>query len=198
MPGGDPLADRQPDPAFATLLVGRRLLEDLEDSVVVLLGDPRPVVGDRELPRAAGVGRCYLYFRRVATVLDRVFDEVLEQLAELVAVGGHRRQRLGIDLGTGFVSEDCQSLQRFGEYVVGVDGLEVLAAGFDPRVLQQRVDHRRHPRGVARRAVDVELGVVIEIVAVFGLQQVEIARDAPQRLLEVMGGDVGELLEVLV
>ena len=61
---------------------------------------------------------------------------------------------------------------------------------------QQVVDHPLHALDAGDRVADELAGAVVEPVAVLALEQRDEARDRAQRLGEIVGGDVGEGLEV--
>ena len=55
-----------------------------------------------------------------------------------------------------------------------------------------------HPRDAVDDVVEELVGVGVELVLVLALDQLHVAGDHPQRLLQVVRGDVGELFEFLV
>ena len=75
-------------------------------------------------------------------------------------------------------------------------GSRLAAAAPDPREREQVVDQRLHPLRAVDGEVDVLVGALVELAAVARLQRLAEARDLAQRLLQVVGGDVGELLEL--
>ena len=66
----------------------------------------------------------------------------------------------------------------------------------DAREREQVVDQHLHPLGAVDGEVDVLLAALVELVGVARLQRLAEARDLAQRLLQVVRGDVGELLEL--
>ena len=68
----------------------------------------------------------------------------------------------------------------------------------DARELEQVVDQLLHPLGAVDRELDVAVGALVELARVAALEHLREARDLAQRLLQVVRGDVGELLELLV
>ena len=66
------------------------------------------------------------------------------------------------------------------------------------REVEQVVDQLLHPLGAVDREGDVLVGALVELPLVAALEHLGEARDLAQRLLEVVRGDVGELLELLV
>ncbi len=104
MTGHDALTDSQPD---ACAVAVATCIEEPEDIVLLGRWDARPIVADRK-PVA---GRCLrgvdLDSDSVLAVFDRVFDEVLKQLSQLVGVavtdgseGGARFEFTGVRTGT--------------------------------------------------------------------------------------------------
>ncbi len=65
----------------------------------------------------------------------------------------------------------------------------------DPGEGEEVVDQRLHPLGAVDREADVFGAAFVELVAVSLLQQLAERGDLAQRLLQIVGGDVGELLE---
>ena len=74
--------------------------------------------------------------------------------------------------------------------------LELRASG--PRVVEQVVDERLHALDAGDDEVDEAVGVLVQAAAVAAGEQVDKAGDDAQRLGEIVGGHVGELLEVAV
>ena len=68
----------------------------------------------------------------------------------------------------------------------------------DPRERQQVVDQVLHALGAVHGEPDVLVRARVELAAVALLEQLAERRDLAQRLLEVVRGDVRELLELLV
>src|SRR3954453_13534431 len=86
----DSLADRQAAPRARVLLLGVQPLEDHEDPPRVARVEPDPVIADREHPLLAlASGGEVDVGRALAPELDRVADQVLEELADLGAVAPH-------------------------------------------------------------------------------------------------------------
>ena len=64
--------------------------------------------------------------------------------------------------------------------------------------VEQVVDERLHPLRAVDGELDVLVRALVELAAVAALEHLGEARDLAQRLLQVVRGDVGELLELLV
>ena len=64
------------------------------------------------------------------------------------------------------------------------------------REREQVVDQVLHPPRAVDGEADVLVGALVELAAVALLEQLAEARDLAQRLLQVVRGDVGELLEL--
>ena len=79
---------------------------------------------------------------------------------------------------------------------MAVDGLERAPAAADARELEQVVDELLHPPGAVGGELDVRLRAVVELPLVAPLEHLGEARHLAQRLLQVVRGDVGELLEL--
>src|SRR4051812_29176108 len=91
----DPPADRQPDPGPLVLLAPVQAAEHLEDALGVALLDADAVVAHDDVPlaRLADALDPHLGRHARACELDRVGDEVLQQLADLGGVAVHGAQR---------------------------------------------------------------------------------------------------------
>ena len=79
----------------------------------------------------------------------------------------------------------------------GLDALERRRQPADARELEQVVDQLLHPLGAVDGELDVAVGALVELALVAALEHLGEARDLAQRLLQVVRGDVGELLELL-
>ncbi len=93
---------------------------------------------------------------------------------------------------------DLQVEQRLLEGLVRVDQVELVGLGLDPRVREQVLDHLLHLLRAVDDEVDVPVGPLVDLALVPPLQELGEARDRPERLLQVVRGDVRELLELLV
>ena len=79
---------------------------------------------------------------------------------------------------------------------LAVGRLEALATGADPRIRQQVVDERLHPADAIDGVADQLVGTSIQLALVALLENLHAPRHGPQRFLQVVRGDVGELLQV--
>lgn len=99
----DLLADCQPDAGAGILFASVESLENNENALGVLWGDADPIVLYGEGPTVAiSVGRDMNAGSFVPSELDRISNEVLEQLTQLRAVSHHRRE--------GIVGHHCTAL----------------------------------------------------------------------------------------
>ncbi len=135
----------------------------------------------------------------VAAELDRVGDQVLEHGGEQAA---RRPRRTGRSSATtsppDSSSADASRPRACATSVVGVDALVRRGHPPDAREVEQVVDQLLHPLGAVDRERDVAVGALVELALVAALEHLGEARDLAQRLLQVVRGDVGELLELLV
>src|SRR3954447_20068673 len=99
MPLDDALTDRQPDARAGILRAGMQALKDTEYPLVILRRDTDAVVLHRELPFHPRPLHADMNSRSliVAPVLDRVSDQVLEQMLHLPVAHSHGRQRVAGD-----------------------------------------------------------------------------------------------------
>ena len=87
----------RPVPGFASR-PDERAAELLEDQALLLERDPRPLVADAHLDRPLVGARDHRDLRSRPGVLDRVRDQVVDELAQPLGVAADRRQR-ATDLG---------------------------------------------------------------------------------------------------
>jgi hypothetical protein len=85
-------ANRQADPGARIFRLGMEALKDDEDALRILRRNPDPIVPDGKVPgiSLARGGEGDLW-RRLAAILDRVGNQILEELAELHPVARYRR-----------------------------------------------------------------------------------------------------------
>ena len=199
----DLLAQRQPDAGAAVGVAAVQALEDDEHLVDELRGDADAVVRHGEQP---------LVVRRVprshsiddprrdalAAELHRVADQVLPQHRQQRRIADDLRQRVGRadDLGAGLLDRDrrgcpAPSSSAASRSTSACGGVEPA----DPREGQQVVDQHLHALGAVDGEGDVLDAALVELVAVALLEQLAERGDLAQRLLQVVRGDVGELLE---
>src|SRR5438132_848988 len=98
---GDLLTDRKPDAGPGVLAHRMQALEQHEDALEVLRLDADAVVGDADVPLAGLLHRADMDVRpRRAAELERIADQVLEDLREPHHVAVHGGQRVQGDRGT--------------------------------------------------------------------------------------------------
>src|SRR6185295_4331385 len=113
VPLHDLLADRQPDAVALILAPGVEALKDPEDALEVLRLDPDAVVLHREAPRLAFPHGGDVDLRGLGPAeLDRIGDQVLEELKELRGIDGQRRERVVSHLGAALPDRDGQVVER--------------------------------------------------------------------------------------
>jgi hypothetical protein len=190
VPLDDLLDDGQADPRPLVLVVGvePRNISKIRSKYSLL--DPDPVVPDRELPSAVSLlGRDPDLGRHAGpAVLDRVPDQVREDLLELGRVGqdaGHRADR---DRRAGLADRARGGGARRGDDRARVRRLEGLRPRLDPRDLEQvriRVCIRRPP-STMNPMYSSASGRACPFVPPF--EELAEADDAPERLLQVVAG----------
>src|SRR5260221_3708868 len=191
------LADGEADTGARVLGLVVQTLEHHEDALEILRLDTDAIVADGELEVGFlfDAGDVDPGHRRRAE-LERVADQVLEQLRQLRFVGAHPGQRVPGHRCARLLDGAAQVADRLVERWLHLDRQELLAAGADARVGKQVLDQLLHARGDLDHEAHDLLGVAVEPVAVATLYQLRIARHHAQRLLQVVRGDVGELLEL--
>ncbi len=100
--------------------------------------------------------------------------------------------------GVGGLDAGLQVAQGLVEHGVQVGGDEGPAARADAREGEQIGDEPLHAGGAVEGAGNVAPGLGIQLVREAVLEELDVTADGPQRLLEVVRGDIGELLEVAV
>ena len=134
--------------------------------------------------------------RLAAAELQRVAEQVLEHRGEQRQLGQHQRQVPDLDGGAGLLHRRAR-LSLAWASAASLDDQRGLARGPPhPAERQQVVDQRLHPLGAVDGELDVLVGPVVQLARVAALQQLAEARHLAQRLLQVVRGDVGELLEL--
>ncbi len=126
------------------------------------------------------------------------FDEVLEKLTELHQVGAHGRQFVADDYRLFFIDGDLQTIERVFYRGCGFDRRRRSSLHIDTRLDEQILDDDLHALGV----VDQEcmyFAASSSSESPKSLQkQFGVDRHPAQRLLQIMGGDIGELFQLRV
>src|SRR5947208_15730283 len=131
------LDDRQADPGSRVLALVVQALEHHEDALEVLRLDADAVVAHREFPFRALVGGAHVHGGRGIGLaeLQRVADQVLEQLRELSFVAMDRRQLVLRHRRAGVLDRGAQVGERTLKGRLGLDRLEVSVAGYYVRLV---------------------------------------------------------------
>src|SRR5699024_10858830 len=194
----DLLAHCQTDTGTGVFFASVQPLEDHEDSFRVLRFDTDSVVDTAEDPFVTTTFDADVHARRVLTPeLHGVADEVEEHLGEQGAVTLDGGQRVVGDHCLDLFQASGQAAERIPQSHVEVDGGEILGPA-DPGKGQQVVDEGLHTLGALDGEVDVGVGTFVELPLVTALQQLTETRHLTQRLLQVVRGHVGELLQFQV
>src|SRR5947207_11340852 len=195
---GDPPADRQADAGAGVLLAAVEPAEHLENALGVALLDADAVVAYDDVPLTRLVDALDANLRRdvVARELDRVGDQVLQQLADLGRVALHGAERAMGDRRPALEDRAFVRAQHAFEDRVGIDRHALDLDAADARVPQQVVDQELHPLRAVDGGVDELVRGLVELASVAALQQLQVARDHPQRLAQVVRRDVGEVLQL--
>ena len=97
-----------------------------------------------------------------------------------------------------FLKGQLQILQGGVQGLVEIRRNKGLAPGADAGKIEQMRDELAHAPGAVHHVGHVALAVVVKLAGAALGQQIGKARDLAQGFLEVMGGHVGELFQVLV
>src|SRR5574341_1244391 len=193
------LADRQPDAGARVLALVVQALEHHEDALVVLRLDADAVVLHFKGPFLGAFDDAHMDpGHGIRAELERVADQVLEELRELPLVGLQRRHRVVSDRGARFLDRGAQVEQRPAQRRFARHRPELLALGADARVGEQVLDQLLHARGAVDDVGHELARVALEAALVAPAEELRIARHHAQRLLQVVRGDVGELLQLRV
>ena len=200
---GDLAAERQADAGAGVDVARVQPLEDAEDALLVVALEADAVVGDGEgdhagaraaggldaHDRAARSGRWNLsalpirFCSSWRICVGSAVTVGSVPISTLPPVSSTRASRSSSD-----VAGDAVEVDRYVRLGVGGDAAEA----------QQVVDQDRHARGRVAHPPQVVLGLVVELLAEAALELVAEGLDLAQRLLEVVRGDGGELLELAV
>ena len=133
-----------------------------------------------------------------ALILDGVADEVLEQLDQLHLV----RQDGGQGIVRHHRAASSMAPRRFMSACSNASSLEVstqfLSFCPDARIGQQVLDQPLHAGGAVHREGDELVGVGVQLALVAPGQKLRVAGHHPQRLLQIVRGNVGKLPQFLV
>ena len=175
-------------------------LEDHEDALSVLRLDADAVVGESEQPGASSTRAIRDHRRRLPprnfSALPIRFWNSGSQQRQLGQHEGQMPAR--VDGGAGLRRSGAPRLPgACGERgVAETTGSRRRRWTGRPAEREQVVDQHLHALGAVDGELDVLVGPRVELAAVALLQQLAEARDLAQRLLQVVRGDVGELLEL--
>src|SRR3990172_2597332 len=196
----DLLADGEADAGARVLGARVQPPEDDEDPFPVLRVDADPVVAHREEPlllarQAGDVDRGSLVG---PAELDGVSDEILEHLREAGGVHAEGWERAAGDHRVALLDRGAQVLQRLIEHRARVDERRWFVDPPDAGELEQAADERLHALRALDRVVDVLLRLRVHLPGVALLEELHVARDHPERFLQVVRCNVRELLELRV
>ena len=150
--------------------------------------DANPVVAHREYPFVPLALRIDMDARHpVAAVLERVADEILEDLGQLIGVGGDRRQAAPGDLASTLFEIRTQVGQSPLDRGRGFGLFKRLGLGLEAREPQQTLHQGLHVPGVLDDEAQPLFPALVELISVVFLEELAEAGDAAQRRLEVVG-----------
>ena len=193
----DLLADREPDARARVAIGAVQAVERAEDDLGLVRIQADAVVADGDHRHVAVTAGEHLDPRvGVARELDRVGEQVLQQLDEPGRVAHHGRQRLHPHVGVGVGDRARQALERLANERVELDRLRLDGPPLEAGVREQLADQAPHARGAV---ADVDgqlarLGVLVEALG----EHLRVHPDRHQRALEVVRGDRGVVLELAV
>lgn len=127
--------------------------------------------------------------------LQGVGEQVLPEHAELGGVAEHGGQRVVGDLRARLLRRHAEGAQGALDECLEVDLAALVVHPAHTGEGQQVVDEHLHAVGAVDGEGDVLVGALVELLAVAPLEELGEAGDLAQGLLEVVRGDVGELLQ---
>src|SRR5215471_1386659 len=185
--------------AYPGSRIGRLVVQPLENHeypLGVFRLDTDSIVAEREQPElAVPADRDGDPGRLVRAELQRVVDQVLEHGGQQRGLAEHHQQFAHLDRRLRAPYVDREVRPCLGEQHRTRHRLTALRGPPHPAEREQIVDQRLHPLGAVHRVLDVLVGLGIQPTRVAALQQLAEAGHFAQRLLEVVRGDVGELLQ---
>ena len=133
-----------------------------------------------------------------AAELQRIAEQVLEHGGEQGGLAQHHRQLAHLDRRVRAPHVGREVRPGLGEQHRAGHRLTALRGPPHPAEREQVVDQRLHPLGAVHRVLDVLVGLGVQLARVAALQQLAEAGHLAQRLLQVVRGHVGELLQFRV
>ena len=195
----DAAADGEADTGAGVVALVMQALEHLEDPLEVARLDADAIVTYREMPVRPLAGRADVDAGRLrAAVLQRIADQVVEQLQELGPVTQQAGQFADDDLCTCLADTGIEQQDRVIHDVTDRKRFEVQVVGANAGIVQQVAHHRLQVLDRRNGPVDPVPTPVIELVPIGAAQQLDEACDAAHGRLQVVRGHVGEPLQFLV
>ena len=162
-------------------------LEQDEHPLAILGGDPDAIIADGERPCAIlALGGDVNAQRSFGPKLDGVADQVLEQLGQLGGVADDGREGIVGQVGVTLVDRHPQAGFDTLEDRFEIDVLHLDVAPPGAGVREKVGDQRLHPPPTVHGVGDVPLGALVQLAAVPALQELEVADDGAQWLLQVV------------
>ena len=172
-------------------------LEDFKNSAVEFGFDADAVVADGELPTLVGFLRGDRHARTpVASKLHGIADEVLEERLQLRRIGPNDREFADDDLGLRFFDRLRKIPDRQPADGTAFDGDPGLGLVIDAGISQQVAHQSLHSLSTIDHELQPADRPLIELIGVILLHQLAITADRSQRFLQIVRGDVGELLKI--
>jgi hypothetical protein len=200
MPLDDIFADREAHSCAGEFLAPMQALKHSEYSFEVLRFDAESVVLHRKylLLRAVLPGRNMNSGYFGAPILDGIAEQILKQLRQLQLVGHHTRQGIVRYARPAFLDGTAKIDHRPTQGTLTRSGHEFSALRANTRVRQQILNQGLHAFGAIHREDDKFIRIVVQLALVASGNECHVAGHHPQRFLQVMRGNMGELLQILV
>ena len=197
----------QPDSRAGVLATAVETLEHREDPVQILLLEPDTVVPNREhagldTADAMPIDGPALYRDQRGYLgsvkLERVADQVLEELRHLGRIRLDHREVFDADLAASLLDEAAEVGDDFSSHGSQVDELELLAPGPYLRVGEQVVNQSPHSLHRPLQTFQIIPTPLIQVIRRDGYEPIGESLHLPQRLLQVVCRNGREFFELLV
>ncbi len=121
--------------------------------------------------------------RPAISVLQGVANQILQELTDLPAITGQRRQLIMSHHRAAFLNRHLQIGQHGFQESPEFHRRKFLAAGADARVREQISDQAMHQFGAVHRVGDILVGILVELAVLTLGQKLRVPDDHAQRFL---------------
>src|SRR5580700_5011612 len=206
VPLGNLAADRQADSGAFVFRPAMQALEDFKYAIQVLLIEADSPVFYNEpehaIHRGAEIGvlRVHPYGRRLAllTELQSVANQILQELTHLHGIRVNAGQIAYFYHRASLGDPYFEVRQDFPRHLRQIHRQERLRLAGHPGETQQIQNQRLHPLGRVQHAIQIIPALLVQRPAAAALETVSECLYLAQRLLQIVGGHGGEVLQLTV